>query len=955
MSAPTFIHQYAYTSVLHYLQAAEDGELRPATADEVTSIVFSVTDLQTGLAVVGFDGASVSPAAVMLSEATEAGDDSRWFKNTPFNYCHTLPDTAFPNAPRSYLYEATLGLANGRTTQVKQRFETLPIYGVNSLPTPDPGGGSEDPDPVDPVTMFIVAVSPDPRTTAVSAVSIIFSRAVTGFTIAGLSLTRDGGGNLLSGSQSLTTSDNITFSLSGLATITADEGSYALVFDPTGVTDTDANEPDAWVESWSVQADVPDPLYRFPTSDNNLRFLTGTHKSFSASFGVAASSWSMAYHGGMFVVWMEPGVDPLVKPPQTSAELRSGVSTGPGTYTLQQTWDYAANRFRASYPDMWIGLYISGGFVWAPEWLFNYTQFTSVYPQAHVLWDEAFGFDGAYTNWGITSGSAAIASVEDDGGFLKLNFASAICMPTYSRIKISGASNASYAGQICNVTSGSSSGGGGTVSSITTDLAYDGTSTGGSIQGGARKAVNWSSPLFLSYFKPAILVLVDYARSRHNFQSIWFDEQAHEQVVPSETPWATIKAPFWESVTDELHARGLASTANITLHAISKAYIMAAEDAGDGKLRLLLRDRIMLTPGQGFTIAGCSVSGYDTTHTCVSTSGRYVFTSTAFTSTGTGGTLNNDDVLTQLDSFLQSFDGFTFEGTWMQQLRTQAITEQFVENLRYLWDAGFSIGDIAQANQIELTISTSQNKGGYTEFTCTSAVTLPIGARIGVYGHTPSGLNEIHYVRDVWTSGVTTFTVETAYVGSAGTGGGLVYSNLGRVIPVDSADNTGVGGRRRITCGASHHIFPLELTGSAIKFYGTAWSSLSSSYTPVMVGSLPSSNPTIFDIADTTSISISGRGYAVDVNGQRRFWAGFLCCIREPGDRNCESQDVSAGTPPWATWPLRLGAASGAASYTYGSGQDPRCTLITRTFANGTVSVYPQEGYVVTVINGVSE
>ena len=47
----------------------------------------------------------------------------------------------------------------------------------------------------------VVNVTPDPRSTPVSSLAIVFSEAVAGFDLANLTLKRDGGSNLLTGSR----------------------------------------------------------------------------------------------------------------------------------------------------------------------------------------------------------------------------------------------------------------------------------------------------------------------------------------------------------------------------------------------------------------------------------------------------------------------------------------------------------------------------------------------------------------------------------------------------------------------------------------------------------------------------------------------------------------------------------------------------------------------------------
>jgi hypothetical protein len=91
------------------------------------------------------------------------------------------------------------------------------------------------------LTASIADVSPSPRITAVDQVVITFSEPVEGFTLADLSLSLDGGENLLGSSQTLTTSDNIHWILGGLSSLTVTEGAYCLTVLPAGIADQGAN------------------------------------------------------------------------------------------------------------------------------------------------------------------------------------------------------------------------------------------------------------------------------------------------------------------------------------------------------------------------------------------------------------------------------------------------------------------------------------------------------------------------------------------------------------------------------------------------------------------------------------------------------------------------------------------------------------------------------------------
>ncbi|TVS20603.1 MAG: hypothetical protein EA424_03205 [Planctomycetaceae bacterium] len=92
-------------------------------------------------------------------------------------------------------------------------------------------------------TVQIISVSPDLRNEGVPQISIVFSEPVQGFGMADLRLTRHGGSNLLTGGQTLTSSDLITWTLGGLDQITSSDGSYALelVATNSGIVDVAGN------------------------------------------------------------------------------------------------------------------------------------------------------------------------------------------------------------------------------------------------------------------------------------------------------------------------------------------------------------------------------------------------------------------------------------------------------------------------------------------------------------------------------------------------------------------------------------------------------------------------------------------------------------------------------------------------------------------------------------------
>ncbi|MFO0900290.1 MAG: MBG domain-containing protein [Pirellulales bacterium] len=152
-------------------------------------------------------------------------------------------------------------------------------------------------------TVTIQSVTPNPHTGPVNSITIVFTEPVTGFDRSDLNLDRasDGLGNLLTASQTLTTSDNKTFVLGNLAPVTNNNGNFVLslnaaasgvqdlagnplanngaaAWQQTGVTDTTA--PKATIQSVtpnphtgpvdSITIVFTEPVTGFDRSDLNL-------------------------------------------------------------------------------------------------------------------------------------------------------------------------------------------------------------------------------------------------------------------------------------------------------------------------------------------------------------------------------------------------------------------------------------------------------------------------------------------------------------------------------------------------------------------------------------------------------------------------------------------------------------------------------------------------------------
>ncbi|HEV3416877.1 MAG TPA: dockerin type I domain-containing protein [Pirellulales bacterium] len=187
-------------------------------------------------------------------------------------------------APLIQLYSpADVLLASGQGTgnqTLGQQISTAGTYRVRVLSANSTSGEYFLDSIVEtaPPSASISAVSPSPRNGSVSQVQIVFSEPVGGISLSALSLTDNGGPNLLTSSQTLTTIDNTTFTLGNLSSLTGANGTYTLTLAANG----------------SGIADFAgDPL----ASDASTSFAVNTTApQVTAVFASGGSNWSQSFY-----------------------------------------------------------------------------------------------------------------------------------------------------------------------------------------------------------------------------------------------------------------------------------------------------------------------------------------------------------------------------------------------------------------------------------------------------------------------------------------------------------------------------------------------------------------------------------------------------------------------------------------------------------------------------------
>ncbi len=109
-------------------------------------------------------------------------------------------------------------------------------------------------------TVSIEALPPGPHQAGLDQLTITFSEPIEDFDLGDLVLTRNGGSNLLTGAETLTTTDNRVWTLGNLAPLTLRSGTYslALAASGSGIEDVGGNHLLAGAStSWVVDAAPP--------------------------------------------------------------------------------------------------------------------------------------------------------------------------------------------------------------------------------------------------------------------------------------------------------------------------------------------------------------------------------------------------------------------------------------------------------------------------------------------------------------------------------------------------------------------------------------------------------------------------------------------------------------------------------------------------------------------------
>ena len=155
----------------------------------------------------------------------------------------------------------------------------------------------------------ITEPAPNPRNTAVGSVDVTFNNPInaTTFTTADLSLTDNGGPNLITSAVTISVVSGSTYQISGLAGVTTSNGNYTLTVNSSGIQDPYGNPgTNSLSTSWLMDTTPPTSTVNpLPTRETSLTFavsVTGSDGGNPPS-GVASYDIYASTNGGPWTLW----------------------------------------------------------------------------------------------------------------------------------------------------------------------------------------------------------------------------------------------------------------------------------------------------------------------------------------------------------------------------------------------------------------------------------------------------------------------------------------------------------------------------------------------------------------------------------------------------------------------------------------------------------------------------
>ena len=212
-----------------------------------------------------------------------------------------------------------------------------------------------------PPTATLAAVT-SPRNTAVATEDITFSKPVNAATLNDndLTLTLDGGSNLITSAVSITLVSGNTYQINGLGSLTAADGTYALAVNPSAIADLAGNPGTGTAAVSWVMDTVPPTLSLAPISVPRTTPVATEDITFSKPINPAtlnSNDFTLTFNGGPNLITAAVTISPVSGNIYQINGLAPLTAT-PGTYTLTvnatDISDLAGNAGVGSLSTSWV-------------------------------------------------------------------------------------------------------------------------------------------------------------------------------------------------------------------------------------------------------------------------------------------------------------------------------------------------------------------------------------------------------------------------------------------------------------------------------------------------------------------------------------------------------------------------------------------------------------------------
>jgi len=192
-----------------------------------------------------------------------------------------------------------------------------------------------------PVVVSVGAGNPSLRNTAVSSVDVVLSETIvaSSFTDQDLSLTLNGGNNLINGGVTVNPVNSTSFEIDGLQSLTASAGTYVLTVNATGMVDAQGNQGvGSASETWVVDTTTPTIVSLGPTPQSPRNIVVPTlDVTFSKAINPSSftySDLSFSKAGGANLITSSVVITQLSSTEFEISNFENLVAPIDGTYTF---------------------------------------------------------------------------------------------------------------------------------------------------------------------------------------------------------------------------------------------------------------------------------------------------------------------------------------------------------------------------------------------------------------------------------------------------------------------------------------------------------------------------------------------------------------------------------------------------------------------------------------------